>query len=743
MRSNSLLAVGLAVILCSLGCIPAWSAAPEPISLNQQEITSSFGKRVEILDNAPWEMTVEEALVSTELVPFTEELVNLGAQTSPAWVRFRVRNDTERWGAWLLNSFRSNVETLEMYRVDDGHIQLLFDNANDDQRRESLKRHFNLVAELNLGPGETTTILVRFQAAVSGWLPMRILPTHLLTQFTFSQFALFIFSVAGTGVLIFFNLLLFLATRDRLYVLYTAATSGLLMACLHLQGMTTSWWFYATPAWGRTFGANMVCISAILLLTFARRFLNLKGRPVADFMYYLWTSILGLHLVGLTGTMLFAPGLTDWVSTTAWILSVIGFASLPLQAFFANPGLKLEEALLGTAWTVLSSQFIWLVLSGLSWVPASNLDWYLMGPACFTEAALVAVSIALRVRRLQLEKDEADALSQTAMQEMNERARLVLAASHDARNLVHGAISINEQVSLASELEKAHGDADKVGKLLANLQQTMSMMVSSNRQVGPNSIPMIETIDVPELLETLSLTFRDRAEEAGMRISWRTNTNAISADRHMVTRVLSNFVVNAITHSSGKRVLIVCRAHTDSVSLRVYDQGPGIPAEGLERILESGRAVRLSPQSIGVGVGLQSSLELANAYGGEVEAASNPEGGSMFGLVLPLPDLSAIDQPIHFLGDDEIWGSFVNLLRGSRFVSAHTGGERDLHVFSEDTGIRPKSGFNVVACYDRSNENRDRWSEFADAILCFPVTLPSLAYAAELAYRRGDKGLTT
>ena len=348
----------------------------------------------------------------------------------------------------------------------------------------------------------------------------------------------------------------------------------------------------------------------------------------------------------------------------------------------------------------------------------------------------------MRVRRLQQEKEELDERSREALQEMNERARMVLAASHDARNLVHGALSISRRVSQASELAQARGDAGKVSQLLVNLQQTMSMMVSSNRQVGPNSIPMIETIDVSELLETLALTFRDRAEKAGMRINWRTNTDSISADRHMVTRVLSNFIVNSITHSSGERILIVCRAQTDRVSLRVYDQGPGITSAGLAQILKPGRSVRLSPQNVGEGVGIQSSLELADTYGGELEAASNPSGGSMFGLVLPLPDLSAIGQPIHFLNDGDLWGSYASLLKGSRLVEEHTGGDRDLHVFSEGSGIQPKTGVNVVACYDRSNENRDRWSEFADAILCFPVTLPALAYAAEIACRRHDSRST-
>lgn len=710
----------------------------ESIGVSQDAITSNFGPQIELLADAPLTMTAAEALKSPLLVPYDRPIVNLGLQDAPVWMRFRVENPSDEWGAWILNTLRTNVEILEIYKSNADGIELLFDNANIAQRQSSVQRHFNLVAPLALAPNETATIIVRFKAAVSGWLPMRIIPISLLTQFTFSQFSLFIFSIAGTGVLIVFNLLIFLAARDKLYILYSAATTSLVLACLHLQGLTTAWWFYASPEWGRTFGITAIALAALMLITFARRFLQLKGRVFADYWYRIAALALGLHIIVIPGSVLVAPTFTNFLASSGWITALSAFISLPLQAFFAGGGRRLERTLLGVAWTALATQFTWLVLSGLGIVPAGNLDWYLLGPVCFMEASLVAISIAVRVRRLQEEKETSDARSTLALQDMNERARMVLAASHDAGNLVSGALSLNERIEGAQELTQAKSDARKSRELLDSLQQTMSVMVSHSRQVGSGSIPMIETINVAELFGTLALTFRERSRQQGKRITFRTTLESVAGDRYMLSRVLSNLLNNAVMYAKGERVLIVCRGHVDAVLLRVYDQGPGLSAGDLAQVLLGDRSVRLSPQSEGIGVGLRSSKDLAAAYGASLEAASKIDGGSMFGLRLPMPDLASIGPKINFLGDRELWQSHAALLKGGSLVDQHRGEAGQLYVFSESVQVAKTESINVVACVDRSTDNRDKWSQLADVILCFPVTLPALAYASWLACRRRD-----
>lgn len=714
------------------------STASAALSITQDEISSSFGKDVEILIDAPDSMTVEEALESALLTPYTHSLVNLGNQTSAAWLRFEVRNDSGSDGTWVLNSLRSNVEVLEIYKVTDRGIDLLFDNADDAQRRKSLKRFFNLVAQFTMQQGERATFVVRFKAAVAGWLPMRLIPSSMLTRFTFSQFTLFIFSTAGTGVLIFSNLALFLATRERIYILYTAATSALLLTSLHLQGMTTAWWFYASPEWGRVFGASSVTVAALLLLTFARQFLEQSGKVFADYWYRVVSLGLGFHLLALPGATILQLQGTGLLLISAWSVVVITFVSLPIQVLISSSGRTLERAMLGIAWTVLSVQFVVLMLSTAGVLPGGYMDWYLLGPACFVEAALVAVALALRVRRLQHQKEEVDAQYKATLQEMSERAGMVLAASHDARDLLGGALALNRRVAQARDLDNARLESLRVDDLLCGLSHTMNLMVSNNRQVGSTTVPMIESLDMGELFQTLSLTFREVAEKHGKEISWRSHCDSLACDRSMLLRVVSNLLLNAIKYSRGKRILLTCRYLGDEVCIRVYDQGPGLSAENLARVMSEQRSVRISPQQEGTGVGLATCRELAAAFGGFMEARSNPLGGSMFGIRIPLPDLSTSDLQIEFLQDSDIWGRYAQLLnRGHLVEQAHSVTSKShVYVYTENVAPPACEGLQIVACFDRSQENRTRWANSADAILCFPVSLPALAYAISVAVVR-------
>ena len=72
----------------------------------------------------------------------------------------------------------------------------------------------------------------------------------------------------------------------------------------------------------------------------------------------------------------------------------------------------------------------------------------------------------------------------------------------------------------------------------------------------------------------------------------------------------------------------------DWVRIDVWDRGPGIPADSLERVFEE--FTRLQPDvRDGAGLGLAISRRLARALGGELTVESAPGQGARFILWLP------------------------------------------------------------------------------------------------------------
>ncbi|MGE5508339.1 MAG: two-component system sensor histidine kinase NtrB [Chitinophagales bacterium] len=103
-----------------------------------------------------------------------------------------------------------------------------------------------------------------------------------------------------------------------------------------------------------------------------------------------------------------------------------------------------------------------------------------------------------------------------------------------------------------------------------------------------------------------------------------------------VQHALLNLVLNAVEaiSSSGKgsRILLEAEAQDGVARLRVRNDGPGIPADQLERIWE----MFYTTKAAGSGIGLAVVKKVAETHGGSVDVASDPSGGTVFELQLPL-----------------------------------------------------------------------------------------------------------
>ena len=106
--------------------------------------------------------------------------------------------------------------------------------------------------------------------------------------------------------------------------------------------------------------------------------------------------------------------------------------------------------------------------------------------------------------------------------------------------------------------------------------------------------------------------------------------------RFGMKRALTNLVENALHY--GEHAIITLRADPgDDVRIRVEDDGPGIPDESLELVLEP--FVRLDTarrrDTVGFGLGLSIVARVVAAEGGELTLANRSEGGLCAEIRLP------------------------------------------------------------------------------------------------------------
>ena len=121
-----------------------------------------------------------------------------------------------------------------------------------------------------------------------------------------------------------------------------------------------------------------------------------------------------------------------------------------------------------------------------------------------------------------------------------------------------------------------------------------------------------------------------------------------AADPNRLEQVFANLVDNAVKYGrDGGTVTISGRQTEDGmVEIAVQDDGPGIPAEALERVFE--RFYRVdkgrSREQGGTGLGLAIVKHIVQSHGGKVWVKSEPGKGATFCFTLPQAGRSSIPR---------------------------------------------------------------------------------------------------
>jgi signal transduction histidine kinase len=211
------------------------------------------------------------------------------------------------------------------------------------------------------------------------------------------------------------------------------------------------------------------------------------------------------------------------------------------------------------------------------------------------------------------------------------RRDLVANASHELRtplgalrarleNLVDGVEQPDRRT-----LVEALSQVERLGALVEQLLD-LSRLESG-------AVPL-ELDDVPamQLLTEVTTEWREQAARRDVRLeSFLLPADLrLRVDPARMRQVLGNVVANAIRHSpDGGRIVLTARANGGRPRLEVVDEGPGIPADELERVFErfyrSDRA--RSGDEGGAGLGLAIARWIVELHEGTITAtAAKPHG---------------------------------------------------------------------------------------------------------------------
>lgn len=214
--------------------------------------------------------------------------------------------------------------------------------------------------------------------------------------------------------------------------------------------------------------------------------------------------------------------------------------------------------------------------------------------------------------------------------------------SHELRTPLTAILGFNQLLGMDGEtLTDDHRHAvDQIAKAGGHLLTMIDEVLDIARIEAGGHALALEALDPTPLLADVRNLIAPQAHAAGVEVRIENDTKVdVMGDRRAMVQILLNLLSNAIKYGpDGGTVTVSLVETSDRVRIEVMDEGPGVPAELVERLFvpfDRLDAERWSGTP-GSGLGLALSRGLAQAQGGDVAYRPRDDRqGAVFALELP------------------------------------------------------------------------------------------------------------
>jgi signal transduction histidine kinase len=245
--------------------------------------------------------------------------------------------------------------------------------------------------------------------------------------------------------------------------------------------------------------------------------------------------------------------------------------------------------------------------------------------------------------RRQIWKNErtAQELAQERLEMLQMKNRLVTTLSHEFRTPLNAVAS---SASLLTDYRERLSDAQRteIGQrmdaAIARMTEILDQALFIARRDSRRAARQPAAVDIGPWLESLAGEIRALHPDCP-RLAVSLDGTAAGTrriDPELTRLILGNLVANACKFTAGDgSVEVGLGCDEQGLTLRVCDEGIGIPADELPRVFESFYRAGNARLHQGTGLGLTIAKEATERLGGEIHIASEPGRGTTVAVRLP------------------------------------------------------------------------------------------------------------
>jgi len=410
----------LALIMLSGFMVPAGLYAAGPLVIDGSVGSLSPGQRMELLEDPGRMLSVTDVMSPEYSGKFRQcrsDVPNLGYTRSAWWFRFVLKNPTGETVSPVLEIEYPLIDEIEIYvpriygntAMKRGGRLVPFSQKEEDYR--------GYVFHIEAPPRSETVYYIRVASEDSIAFPLMVLSERAfrkkdhIGQFVFGVYYGFII------VMILYNLLIFIATRDiNYFYLILSLITMELMFKFSLNGFAFEFINGRSLWWARESIAFFMTVSMICTMQFARSLLKLReNTPLLDRAMVIIMVMEGAIAAG----SFIAP--YHYIIQATVFVSMAGAAVMWISGFLCLiRGYKAARFYLA-AWSAVQVGGLLYALKVLGLIPSNFFTEYSWQMGCGALAFLLSLSLADMINIMKREKFNAQIEALKLKDEMNVR----------------------------------------------------------------------------------------------------------------------------------------------------------------------------------------------------------------------------------------------------------------------------------------------------------------------------------
>ncbi len=208
---------------------------------------------------------------------------------------------------------------------------------------------------------------------------------------------------------------------------------------------------------------------------------------------------------------------------------------------------------------------------------------------------------------------------------LEERVQILAAISHDLQTPI-------TRMRLRADMADDTPERSKLIQDLSEIERLVQDGIAYARSAHGSGEKQ-SRIDLSSFIDSIAYDYQDTGKPVQVE---GVTAGTVATKPHALRRILTNFIDNALKYG-GSAEIALCRPDDGGAVITVYDNGPGVPEDKLDAVMQPFFRLEGSRnrETGGTGLGLAIAQQLAASIGGAVRLCNRPVGGLAAEIVLP------------------------------------------------------------------------------------------------------------